>query len=106
MIFTNLYGCYLEILITHGGATVPEIAHKLKVKRQYVPLMVNETLAENLAFKNENPRHKRSTLIALTNTGRGMIEDVVRREKILVELIGAGLDTISLASCFARSCVL
>ncbi|WP_307374581.1 MarR family winged helix-turn-helix transcriptional regulator [Peteryoungia aggregata] len=82
----------LEILHAHGSASVPEIAMKLEIKRQYVQLMVNETLAEGLTVGRPNPRHKRSTMIALTAKGHSLIEDVVRREKQLVEQLGAEID--------------
>ncbi|WP_107497477.1 MarR family transcriptional regulator [Thalassobius sp. I31.1] len=83
----------LEVLLTEDEATVPDIAQKLEIKRQYVQLMVNETLTDGLTLKRENPRHKRSALIALTQKGRALIEDVVRREMVLVRSVGVGLDT-------------
>lgn len=82
----------LEILLAHNEATVPDIAQHLDIKRQYVQVMVNETLAENLTCKRDNPRHKRSTIIALTDKGRVLIEDVVRREKALVRSLATELD--------------
>jgi DNA-binding MarR family transcriptional regulator len=82
----------LEILLAHDAATVPDIAQHLEIKRQYVQMMVNETLAENLTCKRDNPRHKRSTIIALTDKGRALIEDVVQREKALVASLAAELD--------------
>ncbi|WP_417837790.1 MarR family winged helix-turn-helix transcriptional regulator [Tritonibacter scottomollicae] len=82
----------LEVLLADKEATVPDIAKSLEIKRQYVQLMVNETLAEGLTVKRENPRHKRSTLIALTQKGRALIEDVVQREMKLVRSIGEGLN--------------
>ena len=82
----------LEILLAHDAATVPDIAQHLEIKRQYVQVMVNETLAENLTCKRDNPRHKRSTIIALTDKGRALIEDVVQREKALVASLVAELD--------------
>lgn len=88
----------LEILQTHGSATVPEIAQRLEIKRQYVQLMVNETLAEGLAVRHANPRHKKSAMIDLTPKGRRLIEDVVRREKQLVERMAADLDAADIAT--------
>ncbi|AKS46466.1 DNA-binding transcriptional regulator, MarR family [Octadecabacter temperatus] len=82
----------LEVLQADNEATVPDIAKKLEIKRQYVQLMVNETLAEGLTVKRANPRHKRSTLIALTQKGQTLIEDVVQREMKLVRSIGEGLN--------------
>lgn len=75
----------LEILHAHGDATVPEIALKLEIQRQYVQLMVNETLAEGLTAAKPNPRHKRSTMIALTPKGKRLIEEVITREKDIVQ---------------------
>ncbi|QLF69850.1 MarR family transcriptional regulator [Peteryoungia desertarenae] len=82
----------LEILSAHGSATVPDLAMRLEIKRQYVQLMVNETLAEGLTVARPNPRHKRSTLIALTPKGQGLIEEVVAREKRLLEQMGTDMD--------------
>lgn len=83
----------LEILLAQDAATVPDIAQSLEIKRQYVQVMVNETLADGLTLKRENPRHKRSTIIALTDKGRALIEDVVRREKQLVASLGQDLNS-------------
>jgi DNA-binding MarR family transcriptional regulator len=83
----------LEVLYAEDEGTVPAIAQKLEINRQYVQLMVNETLAENLTIRCENPRHKKSAIITLTDKGRGLIEDVVRREMALVRSINAGLNT-------------
>ncbi len=88
----------LEILHAHGSATVPDIAMKLEIKRQYVQLMVNETLAEGMTISRPNPRHKKSTLIALTEKGSRLIEEVVAREKRLVELMGAEIDAADVAT--------
>jgi DNA-binding MarR family transcriptional regulator len=82
----------LEILHAHGSASVPELAMKLEIKRQYVQLMVNETLEAGLTVGRTNPRHKRSTMIALTPKGQSLIEDVVMREKRLVEQLGAEIE--------------
>ncbi len=81
----------LEILSTHGEATVPDIARALEINRQYVQLMVNETLAEKLTIKQANPRHKRSTKIALTQKGRALIEKVVCNEMELVRAMAEHL---------------
>lgn len=83
----------LEILLAQDAATVPDIAQRLEIKRQYVQVMVNETLADGLTLKRENPRHKRSTIIALTDKGRALIEDVVHREKRLVASLGQDLNS-------------
>ncbi len=84
----------LEILRTHGQATVPDIARNLDIKRQYVQLMINETLAAGLTAKRKNPRHKRSTIITLTDKGRVLIETVIHRENTLLKSIAEGLEDV------------
>lgn len=91
----------LEMLYRHGDLTVPDLALKLDINRQYVQLMVNETLAEDLAVRKINPRHKRSTLLALTDKGRGLIEGVIEQEKMLVKVIEKKLDPADVATALA-----
>ncbi|MCW1933822.1 MarR family transcriptional regulator [Pararhodobacter zhoushanensis] len=50
----------LEILLAQGALPVPDIAAKLEIQRQYVQVMVNETLASGFTAQHPNPRHKRS----------------------------------------------
>ncbi|MDE9451696.1 MarR family transcriptional regulator [Aliiroseovarius sp. Z3] len=83
----------LEILHTYGDLSVPEIAAKLEINRQYVQLMVNETLATGVTEQRPNPRHKRSPILMLTDEGRRLIEDIIARELALMEEIGADFDS-------------
>jgi DNA-binding MarR family transcriptional regulator len=89
----------LEILAKYGAQTVPDIATKLEIKRQYVQVMCNETLASGLVEQRANPRHKRSPILALTDQGRSLIGDIIAREMSLVDEIGADLskDDIAIA---------
>lgn len=91
----------LEILLADGEATVPDLAERLEIKRQYVQVMVNETLAEGLTEQRPNPRHKRSTLIALTETGRATIERVVQRERRMVAAMATDLDDTDVQTALA-----
>jgi len=79
----------LEILCAHGDLPVPDIAAKLEIKRQYVQVMVNEALSSGLIKRCPNPRHKRSSLLTLTDCGRGLIEEVMAKEMELIQEIGA-----------------
>ncbi len=81
----------LEILRAEGDLAVPDIAAKLEIQRQYVQLMVNETLASGFTKQFPNPRHKRSPLVALTDVGRRLIDDVVAQEMKIMQAIGADL---------------
>lgn len=81
----------LEILLKHGEQTVPEIAAQLEIKRQYVQVMCNETLASGFIEQRTNPRHKRSPIMALTHHGRTLIEQIISSELKLMDAIGADL---------------
>ena len=78
----------LEMLRAQGNLSVPEIAAKLDIKRQYVQLMVNETLLAGFTMQRPNPRHMRSPLLALTEKGSALIEDVIAREMKLMQAVG------------------
>ncbi len=82
----------LEMLHKHGDQTVPDLAARLQIQRQYVQLMVNETLGAGLTEQRPNPRHKRSRLLALTDQGRTMIQAIITRELALIQTIGSELD--------------
>lgn len=79
----------LEILLSHGDLPVPDIAAKLEIQRQYVQVMVNETLASGFTVQRPNPRHKRSPLLALTGQGRALIDDILQKEMALMTHIAA-----------------
>ena len=81
----------LEILHRHGAQTVPDIAGRLEINRQYVQVMCNEVLASGFVEQRENPRHKRSPLLALTDRGRDLIQEILSRELMLLDEIGAAL---------------
>ncbi|GAA6182290.1 hypothetical protein NBRC116594_37280 [Shimia sp. NS0008-38b] len=82
----------LEILLQFGDLAVPDIALRLEIKRQYVQVMVNETLDAGLTKKLPNPRHKRSVLISLTERGHTLIEEVVAQEKRLAMSLAQGFE--------------
>lgn len=87
----------LEILRRHGDQTVPEVAARLEIQRQYVQLMVNETLAGGFVEQRPNPRHKRSPLLALTDRGRRLIDEIIARELAVMQGIGADLTEADIA---------
>ncbi len=91
----------LEILDKYGDQTVPEIAARLEIKRQYVQIMCNETLASGFIEQRANPRHKRSPVLALTNLGRALIEEIISKEMKLVEEIGRNLSEEDIATALA-----
>lgn len=96
----------LEALTEHGPQTVPDIAFKLEIQRQYVQLMVNDTTKAGLTEKQTNPRHARSLLITLTRSGREQITRILEKEDAILAELAEGLsaDDISTALRVARHC--
>ncbi|MEZ5911323.1 MAG: MarR family winged helix-turn-helix transcriptional regulator [Paracoccaceae bacterium] len=78
----------------------PEIgpAGAYRIKRQYVQIMCNETLASGLVEQRANPRHKRSPVLALTNHGRTLIEEIIFKEMKLMEELGENLSNEDVAT--------
>lgn len=60
----------LELLYSGGPKTVPEMASIYRSSRQNVQVCVNGLIGRGLLTKIDNPRHKRSSLIQLTDSGR------------------------------------
>ena len=81
----------MEILLRQGPLPVPALAEALHIQRQYVQIMVNEAMASGLVEKRPNPRHARSNLIALTKSGRTLIETVVAQEHSLLHNLAGDL---------------
>ncbi|MEM1387061.1 MAG: MarR family winged helix-turn-helix transcriptional regulator [Pseudomonadota bacterium] len=88
----------LEILFRHGDQTVPEIAARLEIQRQYVQVMCNETLAAGFVAQRANPRHKRSPILVLTGQGHALIEEIIAKELALMRAVGAGLSDDDIAT--------
>jgi DNA-binding MarR family transcriptional regulator len=88
----------LEILAQYGELTVPEIALRLEINRQYVQVMVNEALASGFAEQRPNPRHRRSPLLALTNQGQELINRVISQEMTRIEAISADFTEAEIAT--------
>ena len=63
----------LELILRGGGATVPDMARARGVSRQHVQQQVDALLERGMLERRDNPAHKRSSMIALTDKGRALI---------------------------------
>ncbi|MEQ3552077.1 MarR family transcriptional regulator [Pseudonocardia nematodicida] len=70
----------LDQLRRNGPMTVPEIGRSQSLSRQFVQRMVDGALDAGLVERADNPRHRRSKLIAPTAAGTAVIDDVTGRE--------------------------
>ena len=66
----------LDILLIGGPAPVPSMARERGVSRQHVQQQVDALLEGGLVLRQGNPAHKRSSIIALTDKGRAMIQNM------------------------------
>ena len=91
----------LEFLFRSGPATVPDIARSRHVTRQAVQILANDLLQNRLIRQEDNPAHKRSSLLVLTNRGRELIERMRARESRLYCQAGESLDAGEIRSAAA-----
>lgn len=81
-------------------ASAPDLARARFVTRQHIQALVNALLADELVTLEDNPQHKRSSLIGLTAAGGRVIARMRHRETQLFETIDWGVEprTITLAT--------
>ena len=63
-----------------GEQTVPQLARARPVSRQFMQTLVNKLLDEGLVDYIENPAHKRSRLVRLTQKGSAAVKIMIQRE--------------------------
>ena len=88
----------MEFLYPDTELTVPDIARRYQVSRQHVQVTVNRLLDRELVINVENPRHKRSSLLRLTQTGREIFAAIRRHEGALLDESFAGLNPEEVAA--------
>jgi DNA-binding MarR family transcriptional regulator len=72
-----------------GPRTVPQVARARAVTRQHVQALVNSLVREGMVELADNPEHRRSRLVRLTEAGRDWLAEATERE-------GAFLDHLAL----------
>jgi DNA-binding MarR family transcriptional regulator len=81
----------LDVLVLGGANTVPRIARERGASRQHVQQLVDTLLERGLVERRSNPSHRRSFLIALTDKGRALVENVRAEERKAMERIQTGV---------------
>ena len=74
------------------NATVPRIAEKMKVSRQFVQKVCDNLAWDGILKYEENPHHKRSRIVTVTDAGRKKLEEVGRNEALIVARCLPGID--------------
>lgn len=77
----------MEFLYPDATLSVPAIAARYKVSRQHVQVTVNSLLDKGLVVARDNPRHKRSPLVALTARGRRLFTTILAKDGEAVDLL-------------------
>lgn len=75
----------MQALYNHGPATVPHIASRLDVSRQFVQTVCNDLLTGELLDTIENPLHKRSRLIRISTAGLDALRQAQENENQIIE---------------------
>ena len=75
----------LEFLYPEAAMTVPQIARRFQVSRQYIQVNVNSLGDQGLLLQTENPDHARSPLLRLTNKGVTTFAAIEETEKDLID---------------------
>ncbi|GGU41622.1 MarR family winged helix-turn-helix transcriptional regulator [Streptomyces violascens] len=89
----------LDLLLTHGPMTVPQMGRAQALSRQFVQRMVNDAATRQLVEITPNPAHQRSSLIQLTDKGRAAITALTIREHALLRQVGGDLTDTDLTAC-------
>jgi DNA-binding MarR family transcriptional regulator len=83
----------MEFLAGHGPATVPQIAEAKSVTRQHIQTSADELVARGLAVWSDNPAHRRSRLLGLSQQGRQVFDAIRREEAAYLDQVSAAMDT-------------
>ena len=75
----------MEFLYSDEQLSVPDIAQRYDVSRQHVQVTVNGLEQRGLLRFVDNPRHKRSRLVRLSELGRESFIEIRRNEQVIVE---------------------
>jgi len=79
----------LEFLDQHQPQTVSNMAREKNVSRQHIQTLVNDLLTLKLVKSQENPAHKRSPLMSMTEQGKKLFMKIIRDEaKVLASMEG------------------
>ena len=83
----------------YGPQTVPQLAAERFISRQIIQSQVNELQRSGYLMSQPNPAHKRSSLIALTDSGHRLVRHMIAAEQAYLEKTGWVPDADEVANC-------
>lgn len=91
----------LRLLNLYGPQTVPQLAQARTVSRQHIQKIVNQLAADGDVELVDNPSHRRSRLVRLTEQGRDYLDAMHRREMRLLAGIEINISSDELLAAAA-----
>ena len=86
------------VVVAGRPLTVPQIARRMGLTRQAVQASVNRLVSEGVVETGENPEHRRSPLIRITELGSRKYAAIQKRQAEWVNELAAGLKRSELAT--------
>jgi DNA-binding MarR family transcriptional regulator len=81
----------LEALAMEGAQTVPDIARSKGVTRQHIQANVDALACKGLIKLKQNPNHRRSSLVVLSQKGQRIFDRIRQREAAALAKLAKGL---------------
>ncbi|GAB6145615.1 hypothetical protein JCM12294_30530 [Desulfocicer niacini] len=82
----------MHVLDRYGPATIPHIALRLEVSRQFIRTVCNKMIADGFLESEENPFHKKSMLIRMSEFGAVTFRQSEEKEHQIIEQALPGID--------------
>jgi DNA-binding MarR family transcriptional regulator len=82
----------LHDLHQQGPLTISYMAKSRPVARQYIQQLVKELASSGFVTLGANPADKRSKLVELTDSGRGVVDLLAERHAALIPALAGGLN--------------
>ena len=90
------------VLTEQDGLTVPQMARRMSLSRQYLQRNINDMIGKGWLNTRENPDHKKSTFIELTDMGRDTLRTVLDNEKAVFDQLDMPLSETELRDIAAK----
>ena len=84
---------FLHSLAVDGPQTVPQLAGARPVSRQHIQQIANQAEADGLIAFIDNPAHKKSKLVSLTDAGRVRHQQMTARFAEMAGKLAEGMST-------------
>lgn len=84
-----------------GPQTAAGMARARGVSRQHVQALVDRFRARGLVDLVENPAHRRSKLVGLTENGRSLVKAMLERERAALRFLDVAIPTAQIRTAIA-----